>query len=184
MRRLVVGLAFLAACTGLATAQTQQVAPEAPAAALEPEVIQPNGALNLVVGEARTLKFQEAFKSATAAVKNVVDIIPQSDHTLTITGVEPGETVMFLQDDGGRSIYTAAISVAPSPGHLVKIYGKTSTKDFVGFYCSSTGCGRADLDKKASNGGRDPDEPASQSVTVTHPTQGGGIITRTRRYEQ
>jgi hypothetical protein len=39
---------------------------------------------------------------------------------------------MWVQDAGGRIIYTATVSVAPSTGHLVKLY-RPDVKDFVGF---------------------------------------------------
>lgn len=82
----------------------------------------------------------------------------------------------------GHIIYTATVAVAPTAGHLVKLYGHTHTKGFIGYYCSETGCGRADLDRKLANGGRDPDDPTAQSVTVTRPIGGGGAVSTTNQY--
>ena len=46
----------------------------------------------------------------------------------------------------GRVVHRSNIIVAQTEG-FVKIYGDPEIKDFVGFYCSNTGCGRADPDK-------------------------------------
>ena len=46
----------------------------------------------------------------------------------------------------GHVVHRSNILVAQTEG-LVRIYGNREIKDFAGFYCSNTGCGRADPDK-------------------------------------
>lgn len=147
-----------------------------PAWAQPPQIVQPEDRIELGVGESKTLKFQHPFKSFDSAIPDVIKFLPQSDRQLTLTGSSLGQTLLFIHDDQDNVVYTATVIVTPSPGHLVKLYGRRGVKDFVGWYCSDTGCGRADLDKKLANGGRDPDDPTA--VTVTQPTGGGGSITR------
>jgi hypothetical protein len=149
-----------------------------------PEIVQPEDQIELAVGEARTLKFHETFQKVGTVTEGVAQIMPQSDRTLTVSGLAPGQTLMFVHSEKGDLIYTAAIAVTPTSGHLVKHYGRRGVKDFVGYYCSETGCGRADLDKKLANSGRDPDEPTAQSVTVTRPTGDGGAVSTTNQYRQ
>lgn len=162
MKRLAFVLLFL---SGSALAQPQQ---------RSPEVIQSDKPIEVAVGEAKVLRFSEAFSSPVMTSKDIADIIPQSDHMLTITGLSPGATAFFLKDEGDRVIYTGSILVTPSSGRLVKIY-RRDVNDYVGYYCSEFGCGRADLDKKLANS-RDPNEP---TVTViSKPLPDGGVVTR------
>jgi hypothetical protein len=172
MRRIAVILALLCAGAG-AMAQ-----PNRP-----PEVIQPQDQIELAIGESRTLQFSGPFQRAGTATEGIARILPQSDRTLTVSGVGPGQTAMFVHGTQGDVIYSAIVIVAPSGGHLVKFYGR-DTKDFTGYYCSETGCGRANLDKTLANGGRDPDEPTAQAVTVTRPLEGGGAVSTTNQYRR
>lgn len=148
------------------------------ALAQPPQIVQSEGLIELGVGESKTLRFQHPFKSWDQAIPDVVKFLPQSDRQLTVTGASIGRTLMFVFDDQGGVTYSATINVIPVPGHLVRIYGKQG-KDFVGYYCSDTGCGRADLDKKLANGGRDPDDPTT--IFTTQPLRGGGTITKRYR---
>lgn len=146
-----------------------------------PETITPDSTIELGMGESKTLRFHDAIKSAGTVTKDIALVTAQSDRTITITGIGPGETTVIAYGDTGQTVFLATISVAPSRGQLVKVYGLRKG-DFIGVYCNETGCGRPDLDKKLLNGGRDPDEPASTSVTETVPTGGGGFISKTDRF--
>jgi len=173
MQRLGVILAILAfSGTGLAIAQ--------PNAA--PEILQPQDQIELAIGESRTLQFREPFEKAGTGTEGIAQIVPQSDRTLTVSGITSGQTSFYVQGPKGDLVYLATVIVAPAAGHLVKLYGRSDIKDFVGYYCSEIGCGRADLDKTLANGGRDPSEPVSQSVTVRQPTEGGGFTEKTKVY--
>lgn len=142
--------------------------------AQSPQIVDPGDRIELGIGESKTFRFPQPFKSFDTATPNIVKFLPQSDRQLTITGVDLGQTLMFIHDDRDQVIYTATVSVLPGAGRLVKIYGHRN-KDFRGYYCSETGCGRADLEKRLANG-RDPDDPIA--TTVTQPLPGGGAVTR------
>jgi hypothetical protein len=143
-----------------------------------PEILEPEDRIELGVGESRTLKFEQPFKSWDSAIPDIVKLLPQSDRQLTVTGTALGTTLMFIHDEQGSVIYTATVSVLPSAGHLVKIYGnrrgRSSSKDFVSYFCTETGCGRADTDK--------PEDPTVLSITQTRPSEGGGSDAVTRQY--
>lgn len=139
-----------------------------------PEVLPVEDYIEMGVGDSRTLRFKEPFKTPGTA-SDIVQIIPHTDHVLTITGLAAGQTFFYVRDDQERIFYTATISILQGAGHLVKIYGHRG-RDFRGYYCNDAGCGRSDLDKKLANGGRDPDEP--NAISVTQPTGGGGYTTR------
>ncbi|SFJ72328.1 pilus assembly protein N-terminal domain-containing protein [Bradyrhizobium sp. cf659] len=151
-----------------------------PALAQPPEILEPKDTIDLAVGESRTLVFEKPFKDPTVVTHGTAELIPQTDRKLTVSGLAPGRTLLIVNQPGEEP-YMAAINVTPSSGHLIKFYG-TGGKDYIGWYCSETGCGRADLDKKLANGGRDPDEPSAESVTVTRPTQDGGTVSTTKQY--
>jgi Flp pilus assembly secretin CpaC len=86
MKRLIIVLGLLAA---------------APALAQPPEIVQYDDQIDLAVGESKTLKFHEAFKTAGTVTENIASIFPQSDRTLTISGLSPGQTLMFVQAEQG-----------------------------------------------------------------------------------
>lgn len=165
MRSLIIALGLLIA---------------APALAQPPAIVESNDVIDLAVGESRTLVFEKAFKDPMLVTHGTAELIPQTDRTLTVAGLAPGRTLMIVNQPGEEP-YVAAINVTPSSGHLVKLYG-VGGKDYIGWYCSQTGCGRADLDKKLANGGRDPDDPSAVSVTETRPTRDGGTMSTTKQY--
>jgi hypothetical protein len=53
----------------------------------------------------------------------IAELAPQTDHILTITGLAPGETKMYIFSDKGDRIYSATLNVTPENGHIVRIYG-------------------------------------------------------------
>lgn len=147
-----------------------------------PRILQHQENIDLTIGESRTFEFAEPFGRIGTATEGVAVVLPQSDRQLTISGLKAGQTTMFVQGTQG-DMYLATVTVTPGSGHLVRFYGypRDVTKDYIGFYCSEFGCGRADQDKVAANGGRDPDEPTMKETTVTRPLPGGGSTTSTRR---
>ena len=145
------------------------------ALAAPPQVVKPEGQIEIGVGESRTFRFDEPFKSFDTTNQDVLKILPQSDRTLTVTGVGLGQTLLFILDEQNSVIYSATVFVQPGHGRLVKLYGAGSkNKDFVGWYCNGVGWGRANLDK--------PDDPTSEAVTVTRPTDAGGSVSVTKQY--
>ncbi|MET3332478.1 MULTISPECIES: pilus assembly protein N-terminal domain-containing protein [Bradyrhizobium] len=151
-----------------------------PVLAQPPAIVEPKDVIDLSVGESRTLVFDKPFNNPVVVTRGTAELIPQTDRTLTVAGLAPGRTLIIV-NQSGEEPYVAAINVTPSSGHLVKLYGMGG-KDYIGWYCSETGCGRADLDKKLANGGRDPNEPSSVTTTVTRPTADGGTISTTKQY--
>lgn len=142
-----------------------------------PEIVEPEDQIQLGIGEARTLKFHEPFTRAGTVTENIAQILPQSDRTLTVSGMASGQTLMFVHDEKGNLIYSATISVTPSTGHLVRLYGGTRDKDtamrgldYAGYYCTELTCSRADGDKPM---------PSGQATTITRPIPNGGTLTTT-----
>jgi hypothetical protein len=146
-----------------------------------PQEIPPDMEFSLGVGEAKTLRFGSAIGKVETLNEGIARVSAQSDHVLTLFGVAPGGDHLIVFGPDGQQFFSADISVAPAAGHLVKLYGHRG-KDYVGWYCSETGCGRADLDKTLANHGIDPDDPTAESRTVTRPTGDGGSVSKTKQY--
>lgn len=147
-----------------------------PAWAQAPQILKSDARIEIGgIGESQTLRFPQPYKSFETVPKGVVNLLPQSDRQITLTGTEAGQALMYIYDDQDRVMYTATVSVLLGLGHSVKLYGsRRGSKDYVGYYCNDASCGRADLDKRS--GGRDPDDPVA--TTVTQPLPGGGSVTR------
>lgn len=130
------------AWTGAALAQ-----PPAPPVELEPD-----GEISLGIGQTKTFRFDTAFAKAGTSTQGIAELSPQTDHILTITGLSAGETKMYIFSDKGDRLYSATLTITPENGHIVRIYGGSTkgqegdSKDFVGVWCTSTYCGRADKD--------------------------------------
>jgi hypothetical protein len=60
---------------------------------------------------------------AGTSTQGIAELAPQTDHILTITGLAPGETKMYIFSDKGDRIYSATLNVTPENGHIVRIYG-------------------------------------------------------------
>ncbi|HXI40267.1 MAG TPA: pilus assembly protein N-terminal domain-containing protein [Bryobacteraceae bacterium] len=127
----------------------------------QPERLVPEASISVGVGRAEILRFRTAFGSVNVATQGIVQAIPQSDHVLTLYGEKEGVTYLTVRTDKGEEIYSATVSVTQEPGHVVKLYGKAAT-DYVGFYCTESGCGRAD---RELNGSR---EPSRSEQTIIH----------------
>lgn len=152
MRAIFIGLLLL--LSGLAYAE-------------QPQDITPTETINLAVGQTRVLRFQEPIKQAGAASDGVVQVTAQTDRRLSLTGIGAGATVLSVYDDQGNEIYNATVVVGQEVGRIIRMYG--TSKDYVGFYCTETACGRAD---KELNGARDVS-------STSYVTPGGVTITRT-----
>lgn len=136
MRSLLIGCAISAAIfAGQAQAQTQA-----------PREVVATDTIELRAEQARTFAFDEPVTKFTLSSEGVAQIIPETDRTFTVRAVTPGRVLMTAYAPDGRVVHRSNIVVGPTEG-LVKIYGHPEIKDFVGFYCSNMGCGRADPDK-------------------------------------
>ena len=135
----------------------------------QPERIVPEAAISIGIGRSETLRFRSSFGVVNVATQGIVQAIPQSDRVLTLYGQAEGTTLLTVRTNNGDEIYSATVSVTQEPGHVVRLYGDPKVRDYTGFYCTETACGRAD---KELNGARDV-----SSTTVVTP--GGQAITRT-----
>jgi hypothetical protein len=164
MRLIVVILAVLAASAELAMAQPDT----------RPEVITTGDTYNLAVGQATKLSFPQPFDRFELTSDTVVQVKPLTDRVVTLQGLAEGEAIMTVFV-GGRELYSATVIVGAERGHAVKLYNGTS-KDYTGYYCTDTSCGRAD---KELGGSRDP---SMVSVTARRPAEGGGFNETTKTY--
>lgn len=142
----------------------------------QPEEIESEGLINLTLGEAKAFTFKDPIGEIYFAPENIIKAQPQSDRQFTIAPLISGSTRMFVRSNTGKLMYNADIVVAPEPGRIVRHYGYRDIKDFIGFYCTEFGCGRAD---KELGGNRDP---SSVSVTERVPTASGGFVEKTKTY--
>ena len=156
MRRLVVLMAVLAAGMGEVVAQPDTA----------PQVVTPQETINLAVGQATKLVFPVPFDQINMPSDAIVQAKPVTDRVMTLQGLAEGETIMTVMA-GNREVWSGTVIVGAERGHTVRIYDRNS-KDYLGFYCTDTACGRAD---KELNGARD--------VTSVTRTIGGVSITRT-----
>jgi hypothetical protein len=129
-----------------------------------PEMGTTQDTYNLAVGQATKLNFPTIFDRIDLTTDAVVQAKPLTDRTMTLQGLAEGEAIMTVFV-GGRELYSATIIVGAERGHAVRIYDGRS-KDYLGFYCTDSACGRAD---KELNGSR---EVSSASTTI-------GGVTRT-----
>ena len=159
MRNLALGVVLIVGLGGAASAQ---------APALVPQQITPQAEINLVIGQATTLRFPTAIKEVQVVTERIVRAIPQSDRVLTLLGLAPGQTMLLVSDDRNNE-YTALVTVAPDVGRAVRLYGTNpKSPDYIERYCTATSCGRADLDKP---------KPSSTQQTVIEHTRGGSVST-------
>ncbi|WP_426442425.1 pilus assembly protein N-terminal domain-containing protein [Bradyrhizobium genosp. P] len=146
MRSLLMSCAISATImVGQAQAQTQPQAQAEPQTQAPREVIAVD-TIELRAEQTRTFAFDEPVTKFNLSAEGVAQIIPETDRTFTVRAVAPGKVLMTAYAPDGRVVHRSNILVAPSEG-FVKIYGHRETKDFAGFYCSNSGCGRADPDK-------------------------------------
>lgn len=126
-----------------------------------PRVVTTEDTINLAVGQATKLNFPRPFDQINMTSDTVVQAKPVTDRVMTLQGLAEGETILTVMM-GGTALWSGIVIVGAERGHTVRIYDGKS-KDYLGFYCTDTTCGRAD---KELNGAREV-----SSVTTT----AGGI---------
>jgi hypothetical protein len=140
-----------------------------PALAQPLEEVIASDTMVLRVQQTRTFTFNSPVKEIKLADAGVAAILPESDRTFNFRGIAQGQTLMTAYGQNGNVIYRANISVQQEFG-FVKIYG-SSTKDFVGYYCTELGCGRGDKDLP----------PPPRSTTISESRPDGVTISREYR---
>jgi hypothetical protein len=142
----------------------------APALAQPPREIMSDDRVELRIGQTRTFEFDKPYTGFSIASDAVVKINVQTDRTFTLLGSGPGEslvTINFKDDDVHRMNVVVG-------GRTVRIYGTgKDEKDYVGYFCTSTDCGRADGDAP---------QPSGVTVEKRSRNSKGDIITTTKQY--
>jgi hypothetical protein len=137
-----------------------------------PEELTADDTIELQVGQTRTFTFDRSVKEFVIVADGIAKVTPRTDRTFSIEALNPGSVLAIASAADGREIHRMNIAVA---GHMVKIYGfsRDETKDYIGYLCTDTGCGRADSDAA---------QPGSQSTAVTKRNRNGDIVTTTKNY--
>ena len=165
MRKLLLSVAISAAIfVGMAgvTAHAQP-----------PQEIAVTDTLELRPGDARVFKFDQPVTKIVVTSEGVVHIMPQSDHTFIFQAQGPGKVLAIAYGDDGHVVHGMNIVVS-AQGHMVKVYGYRKVPDYVGFVCTSTGCGRADPDVEPT--------PSEVTVSKTHQDKNGDSTTIQKEY--
>jgi len=130
------------------------------ASAQNPERVVPPNSISIAVGHAQTLKFPNAFDTINIASQGIVKATASTDQMMTLLGESEGETILSVFK-GGQQTYSATVTITPEAGHVVRVYGGNNP-DYVGYYCTTRSCGRAD---KELNGSR---ETRRTETTIIH----------------
>lgn len=129
--------------------------------------------IELRAGQARTFSFDQPVARVSLSTEGVAQVTPETDRVLNVRGLNPGEVLMTAYGPDGKVVHRSNISVGQTQ-NLVKLYGMSNgdntVKDFIGYLCTDTGCGRADPDKAPL--------PISTSET---PNKGDGSSVSTSR---
>lgn len=130
----------------------------------QPQEITARDTIEVRPNQTRTFQFSSSFSDIRIS-SAVAEIIAESDRTFTLRGLKFGQAMLSAFSPDGRVLYRANVSVVET-GRLVKIYGADpKSKDYVGYYCTDTGCGRANIDV--------PPTPFSTVISETLPTPSG-----------
>lgn len=172
MRSLLLGCAS-AAAVFIATALAQP-----------PQEIVATDTIELRSEQTKAFTFDHAVAKISLSDRGVAEVTPDNDKAFYIRGMKPGHVLMTAYAPDGSIVYRANIVVDIPPLGYVRIYGLKSkneigqvfqNQDYVSYYCTSTGCSRANPDIEQ------PPE-RSGSVSKTSPTSDGGSVTRTYDY--
>ncbi len=115
-----------------------------------PETLTTEDRYDLAIGQATKLSFPTIFDRIDLTADGIVQAKPLSDRVMTLQGLAEGEVIMTVFA-GSKELYSATVVVGAERGHVVRMYDGRH-RDYTGFYCTDTACGRAD---KELNGARD-----------------------------
>jgi hypothetical protein len=156
------------------------------AVAQPPKEIAASDTIEFQVGQTRTLEYDQPVARLILADDEIAKVMPESDRTFTLKALKSGNVLMTAIAPDGRVIHRSNVEVG---GHLVKVYGQKkpgqndvvsggavikadrSNPDYVGYICTSTGCGRAN-----------PDVPATPFSTTNTETKDSGAVSLSREY--
>ncbi len=164
MRTVLAGVLALG-LIGVASAQPET-----------PQEIAPETEMQIAVGQAKTLRFASPISVVNVTTEGIARASAQTDHVITIIGLNPGQTTLLVYGQDGARLYSADVIVNSDAGRSVKIYGASSgndglkSQDYVGYYCTPNTCSRADKDKPPGGG---------TQTMITRPGRNGSTITTT-----
>jgi hypothetical protein len=140
-----------------------------------PKEMTASDTVRLSVGQSRTFVFDEPVADFKLVANGIAQVLPQTDKTFTVEALKQGDVLAIAYGADGRVINSMNISVVPAPS-VVKIYGsdrKLSVGGYSSYYCSDTGCSRANPDVE--------EQPYSTSISETQ-NKGGNSVTTSREY--
>lgn len=160
--RIVVALVAFAAFTASCFAQQRE--------------IDVQDTIDLKLGQVRAFLFDRPFSRISLTSDTIARVTPETDQTLTVEGLKPGTTLLTVYGNDGAVVLRSNIVVNRVGAGLVKIYGQNKDKrgDYIGAYCTSTGCGRQDDDV--------PPVPFETSISETVQRENNTSVTTTKRY--
>ncbi|UVO39411.1 pilus assembly protein N-terminal domain-containing protein [Bradyrhizobium arachidis] len=126
--------------------------------------------IELRAEQARTFTLDQPVNKFSLSVEDIAQVIPETDRVFTIRGLKAGRVMMTAYAADGQVVHRANVIVDQTQG-LVKIY-RAEVKDYVGFFCTSLSCGRADPDAKPLPYGATPEaqqqqQPRSEGSSAT-----------------
>lgn len=158
------------------------------AAAEPPKEVVTTNTIQLRAEDARTFAFEEPFGRLSLSVEGVAQIVPETDRAFTLRGLRSGRTLLTAYATDGRVIHRAVVVVEQTQGY-VRIFGTRDqqngqlAKDFFGYYCTDSGCGRVDPDKVPSpQRAPNPEQPLSTSISEVRQQPNGSSMTIRREY--
>ncbi|MBR0786892.1 pilus assembly protein N-terminal domain-containing protein [Bradyrhizobium iriomotense] len=151
-------LSLLALCTG-GTANAQRM-----------QEIVATETIELRAEQARTFTLDQPVSRFSLSVEDIAQVIPETDRVFTVRGLKAGRVMMTAYAADGQVVHRSNIVVDQTQG-LVKIY-RADVKDYVGFFCTSRSCGRADPDAKPLPYGATPEsQQRSDGSTAAPPRE-------------
>ncbi|MDN5005297.1 pilus assembly protein N-terminal domain-containing protein [Bradyrhizobium sp. GCM10027634] len=111
--------------------------------------------IELRAEQARTFTLDQPVGRFSLSVEDIAQVIPETDRVFTIRGLKAGRVMMTAYAADGQVVHRANVIVDQTQG-LVKIY-RADVKDYIGFFCTSLSCGRADPDAKPLPYGAGPE---------------------------
>ena len=99
-------------------------------AVAQPEEIQTDNVISMVVGQEKVVTFSKDVSEVRILNDGIVKALTYTNRTMILTAVGPGETNVFFYGDGNdgeryrtRVIVGPAMHADTTPGHVVRIYG-------------------------------------------------------------
>lgn len=95
----------------------------------------------MAVGQSKVFSFDHSFREIKMPGEGIVQALAQNDRQLSLTGLAPGQTPIFVYAPTGELLYSATLTVGQEPGHMSGcMMGEAGTiPDFIVTRCSAAG---------------------------------------------